>query len=111
MENKQYNSAEIAQIIKATAKERHISAKQMLDEIGLAKGTLDNFKTSMPKADNLAKIADYLDVSVDFLLGRKKNNASEDDLRSVIIEKVRALTDEQAQKLLVLLETLFSEAE
>lgn len=27
-------------------------------------------KTSMPKADNLAKIADYLDCSVDYLLGR-----------------------------------------
>lgn len=27
-------------------------------------------KTSMPKADNLAKIADCLNVSVDYLLGR-----------------------------------------
>lgn len=32
-----------------------------------------NLKTSMPKADTLAKIADYLDCSVDYLLGRTDN--------------------------------------
>ena len=31
---------------------------------------MSNMKTSMPKSDNLAKIADYLDCSVDYLLGR-----------------------------------------
>lgn len=31
---------------------------------------MSNMKTSMPKADNLARIADYLDCSVDYLLGR-----------------------------------------
>lgn len=42
----------------------------MLEDVGLGFNTMSNMKNSMPKADNLAKIADYLDVSVDYLLGR-----------------------------------------
>ena len=42
----------------------------MLEDVGLGFNTMSNMKSSMPKADNLAKIADYLEVSVDYLLGR-----------------------------------------
>lgn len=106
------NSQEVVKIIKETAKAKGIAVGKMLDACELSKNALSSMQSGyLPRTENLCKIADYLDVSVDFLLGRQKNNASEDDLRSVIIEKVRALTDEQAQKLLVLLETLFSEAE
>lgn len=45
----------------------------MFIEIGIGKNTMANLKTSMPKADTLAKIADYLDCSVDYLLGRTDN--------------------------------------
>lgn len=90
MNIRQYDSAEIALRIKAVAKSRGTTIKQMLEEIGLAKGTLDNFKTSMPKADNLAKIADYLDVSLDYLMDRQKIIApieiNRDDLAEVLRE-------------------------
>lgn len=65
-----YNSSAIAQKIKDLAKEKHISISDMLQKIELGRNTMANFKTSMPKADNLAKIADYLECSVDYLLGR-----------------------------------------
>lgn len=39
-------------------------------EMGLSKNAIANFRVSMPKADTLAMIADFLDVSVDYLLGR-----------------------------------------
>lgn len=65
-----YNSSAIAQKIKDLAKEKHISISDMLQKIELGRNTMANFKTSMPKADNLAKIADYLDCSTDYLLGR-----------------------------------------
>ena len=42
----------------------------MYNIIGISDRTLDNYKTSMPKADNLARIADYLDCSIDYLMGR-----------------------------------------
>ena len=65
-----YNSQNVAERIKNVAKSKKIPVKAMLKEIGLSEQTLQNMKTSMPKADNLAKIADFLDCSVDYLLGR-----------------------------------------
>lgn len=65
-----YNSANVAKIIKELAKERKVSVKNVLDDVGLNYNTMTNMKTSMPKADNLAKIADYFGCSVDYLLGR-----------------------------------------
>lgn len=65
-----YNSKDIALRIKLLAKQKNIAISEMLEKIGLSKNTMNNFKTSIPKADNLAKIADYLNCSVDYLLGR-----------------------------------------
>ena len=65
-----YNSANVADRIKDLSKKRGISVRKLLDDVGLGFNTMSNMKTSMPKADNLAKIADYLDCSVDYLLGR-----------------------------------------
>lgn len=65
-----YISNNIAEKIKIVAKEKGIPVKKLLEDIGLGFNTMSNMKTSMPKADNLAKIADYLDCSVDYLLGR-----------------------------------------
>mgnify|MGYP000344362629 CR=1 FL=1 len=69
MEN-EYVSSEVSEKIKRRLKEFGITAEEMLSELGMGKRTLQNYKASMPKADNLAKIADYLDCSVDYLLGR-----------------------------------------
>lgn len=68
-----YNSDNVANMIKLRAKSKGVSVKQLLLDVGLGKNTMSNFKTSMPKADNLARIADYLDCSVDYLLGRTDN--------------------------------------
>lgn len=68
-----YNSANVAERIKIIAKARNISIKQLMEEVGLGLNTMANMKTSMPKSDNLAKIADRLNCSVDYLLGRTDN--------------------------------------
>lgn len=68
-----YNSSSVAERIKATAKLNGVSVKEVLENVGLGFNTMSNMKTSMPKADNLARIADYLDCSVDYLLGRTDN--------------------------------------
>ena len=68
-----YNSQEVAQSIKKMSKDKNITIKKLLEDVGLGFNTMSNMKTSMPKADNLAKIADYLDCSVDYLLGRTDN--------------------------------------
>lgn len=66
-----YNSDSVAERIKQIAKLQHLQLKEMLVDLNLNKNTLSNmYAGSMPKADNLAKIADYLQCSVDYLLGR-----------------------------------------
>ena len=68
-----YYSQDVAKKIKIQAKEKKDSVKQLLLDVVLGFNTKSNMKTSMPRADNLAKIADYLGVSVDYLLGRTDN--------------------------------------
>mgnify|MGYP001057246463 FL=1 len=66
----EYISSEIAERIKLIAKSKGLTVSTVLKEVNLGRNTMANFKTSMPKADNLAKIADYLDCSIDYLMGR-----------------------------------------
>ena len=66
----EYISSEIAERIKLIAKSKELTVSTVLKEVNLGRNTMANFKTSMPKADNLAKIADYLDCSIDYLMGR-----------------------------------------
>ncbi|MGN0501102.1 MAG: helix-turn-helix domain-containing protein [Ruminococcus sp.] len=76
-----YFSNDIAIKIKSLAKEKGIKLSDMFEEIRLGRNTMANLKTSMPKADTVAKIADYLNCSVDYLLGRTDNpeiNKSDD---------------------------------
>lgn len=68
-----YESSKIAERIKDLARERGVSVRQMLSDVGLGFNTMANMRNSVPKADNLAKIADYLSCSVDYLLGRTNN--------------------------------------
>lgn len=65
-----YNSQDVAERIKELAQKHNVTIKQLLSDVGLGFNTMSNMRTSMPKSDNLAKIADYFDCSVDYLLGR-----------------------------------------
>lgn len=70
-----YEAIYIAQRIKYIAKKEKIQLKIMLEECNLSKNTLSSMLSggSTPKSENLARIADYLDCSVDYLLGRTDN--------------------------------------
>lgn len=70
-----YNPADTAERIKEYAKIQKVSVKQMLEDCDMNKNVLSTMlsRGSMPKADNIARIADYLDCSVDYLLGRTDN--------------------------------------
>ena len=73
-----YNSSNVADKINLILKNKNISQKTMLKDCELNKNIISTMlsRGSMPKADNLAKIADYLDFSVDYLLGRTDNPQS-----------------------------------
>lgn len=64
---------QIYEFIESILVKKGISDRQMMQDSGLKRGVLDNMKKgSMPSADKLAAIADYLGVSVDNLLGRSE---------------------------------------
>lgn len=53
-------------------KERGLTAKKVSDATGISTGNISDWKSgrSMPSAVKLDILADYLDCSVDYLLGR-----------------------------------------
>lgn len=76
-----YDSINVAEKIRALAKNKKVSLKQLLIDAGLGSNTMSNMKSSMPKSDNLAIIADLLDCSVDYLLGRSNVVAIPDSIK------------------------------
>ncbi len=66
-----YNSYDLAISIKSVAKEKNIIIKDMLESCELGSNTMSSLYHGKSIAfDSVAKIADYLGVSVDYLLGR-----------------------------------------
>lgn len=69
-----YNSLNIAEAIKFRAKAQDVIIKDMLIELGLGSNTISNMRHGRAIAsDSLARIADYLDCSIDYLMGRTDN--------------------------------------
>lgn len=70
-----YNSQEVALTIKSLAKEKKIAIGKMLSDCDLSKNALSTMQSGgyLPRTESLAKIADYLNVSIDLLLGREIN--------------------------------------
>lgn len=71
------SSQEMALMIKEIAKSKKITVGQMLADCELSVNTLSTMqsKNYYPRLESLVKIADYLDVSVDYLLGQTENNS------------------------------------
>ncbi|MDU5304604.1 transcriptional regulator [Enterococcus mundtii] len=73
------------EIIKELAKSKKISISELERVLGVSNGFLVKWKTRKPNPIVLEEIADYFDVSVDYLLGREKKETpkhvdlSEDD--------------------------------
>ena len=69
-----YNSQIIAERIKEYSKIKNISVNQLLLNCELGKNTVAKMSKGTDILTlNFAKIADYLDCSVDYLLGRTDN--------------------------------------
>lgn len=72
--NNVYNSREIANRIKKRAKQQSKTLGETLAACSLGKNTVSKISMGTDILTlNFAKIADYLDCSVDYLLGRTDN--------------------------------------
>ncbi|SUO92667.1 helix-turn-helix domain-containing protein [Streptococcus uberis] len=76
------------EIVKELCKKQGISLNVLEEKLGLGKNSLYGLKRNQPSADRLQEIADYFNVSTDYLLGRTDNPkiASSDDSSDDIID-------------------------
>ena len=63
---------QLSERIKLLCKQNKVSVKSLLENCDMNRNTIYDLekKCSFPSCDKIAKIADYLDCSVDYLLGR-----------------------------------------
>ncbi len=107
-----YISSDVAQRIKNLAKQQNKSLKDILNKSGLGSNMMSNMRTSMPKADSLAKIADELNCSVDYLLGRteiKEAPAEAEAKIKAIVDIYKALSSKNQALLDSLLQSMLEQ--
>ncbi len=82
-------SQSVYEKVKQLAKEQKKSLNDIIAECGLGRNFFVLWKQrwSMPRSENLQKIADYLEVSVDYLMGRES-----DDLPSSVKAQILPIT-------------------
>ncbi|GEB08776.1 hypothetical protein LLA03_13610 [Lactococcus lactis subsp. lactis] len=77
------------------AKKKGKSFAEIEKDLGLSKNSMYNYKTKKPTADRLNDIAEYFDVSVDYLLGRQDEQKHKEDLSEEESELIGAFRMER----------------
>ena len=87
-------------------KQKGVSAHKMSLQLGLSKSVYTAWKErgNTPPGDVLNKLADYFDVSVDYLLGRVDNPHSEIPVALSAPQGYENLTDEQKELIQALID-------
>ena len=93
-----YCYAAIAERIKQTAKNNKVSIKQMLNDLGMGINLISHLaKGQNISSISLAKIADYLNCSVDYLLGRTDNPRELTENQQELLSLFNQIEDERNQ--------------
>lgn len=84
--------------LKTLRKQRGLTQKELAEKLFLSQSSITRFEKDeiLPTSETLSKIANYFDVSIDFLLGRpqppqKKNS----NLEKAFNEAIEELKDEE----------------
>lgn len=101
------NSQEVAKSIKDIASKFGIKTGEMLVECGISKNALSSMQQGyFPRIENIVKIAEYLHVSVDYLLGTDVDKSTDENVKDILIERVQTMSDHQADRLLGFLDAM-----
>lgn len=102
--------------IKELADKQGVSLNMLEENLGFSRNTIYNMKKSTPNVERVSKIADYFNVSTDYLLGRTENpNIAKDgdasaplDLRDIAAQSMlfdgKPLTEEDIDFITAVLE-------
>ncbi|OFI48855.1 transcriptional regulator [Floricoccus tropicus] len=75
--------------IQELAKSKGLSIRQLEEAVGFGNGVIRRWASSSPGIDKVEKVANYLNVDIDFLLGRKEKNTpikQEIDVENIVDE-------------------------
>lgn len=65
--------------IEVAAREKGLTFKALEREVGIGNGTIKRWEVQSPRLDKLILVADYLHLSLDELVGRRSETATECD--------------------------------
>ena len=82
--------------------EKKVTKNKVLADLGLNKSSMLNWKTrgNIPDGETLIKLANYFDVSVDYLLGlpTKVNGVSITPEEKEVLELIKMLTEDEVKQ-------------
>ena len=79
--------------IRLLCKLNHVSMNKVEGDLGFGKGYLSKLGTSKPNAEKLKKIADYFNVSLDFIMTGKEDEQKEKDNTDDLKQKFEELKE------------------
>ena len=77
--------------VKQLADKQKISIVELEEKLGFGRNSLYSWKTKTPNGDRLKKVADYFNVSTDYLLGRTDNPSAKNEDLAIKKTKVKML--------------------
>jgi transcriptional regulator with XRE-family HTH domain len=83
------------EIIKELVKQRLMTVAQLERTLDLSNGSISKWAKSKPNSEPLEKVADYLNVSTDYLLGRTDNPsiAKDDTIAGYTSDDLRKMAE------------------
>lgn len=85
------------------AKKQGLSVFDLAEKLNLSRNSIYSWKKSSPKAETLEKVAEYFDVTTDYLLGRtdnpNSNNLEEDEITTFFRVNTEDLTESEKDQL------------
>lgn len=106
--------AEFGEMLAELRQDRHMTQEQLADKIFVTIGTISNYENGVhfPDVEKLVKLADFFNVTTDYLLGRASSELSPDVFNETFVGKktigaflndVKSLSAERRQALLVIM--------
>ena len=82
--------------IRDLREDRDMRQSDLAEVTGIDQRTISNYETgkTSPDAEALIILADFFDVTIDYLVGRANNNLISNTKKIAIIEQTRKLLDE-----------------
>ena len=87
--------------IKELAKKQGLSINSLEEKLGYSRNTIYNLKNSKPSTESISEIADYFNVSTDYLLGRTDNPAIAGDSKEYIWKGKTLNVEEMASNVMM----------